>query len=55
MFELPDDPTTDPARLTVFLPTDADFAAVASLLGRQGREQKLHFRVASLPQMPPWL
>lgn len=54
VFELPDDPNTDPARLTVFLPTDAAFASIESLLGRTGREQKLHFRVASLPQMPLW-
>ena len=54
VFQLPDDPDTDPARLTVFLPTDASYASVESLLGRTGREQKLHFRVASLPQLPPW-
>jgi hypothetical protein len=54
VFQLPDDPQTEPARLTVFLPSDATFASVEALLGRTGREQKLHFRVAALPQLPPW-
>lgn len=54
VFQLPVDPQTDPARLTVLLPTDPAFTAVESLLARTGREQKLHFRVASLPQVPPW-
>lgn len=54
VFQLPDTPQSDPARLTVFLPTDPAFAAVESLLARTGRERKLHFRVATLPQVPPW-
>lgn len=54
VFELPADPQNVPARLTVFLPNDPDFPAVAALLNRSGRERKPHFRVASLAQMPPW-
>ena len=54
VFQLPTNPQTEPARLTVFLAGDAGFASLAGLLGRTGREQKLHFRAASLPQMPRW-
>ena len=54
VFELPDNPRLQPVRLTVFLPSDADYAPVEALLTRSGREQKKHFRVASLVQIPPW-
>jgi HKD family nuclease len=54
VFQLPDDPSTDPARLTVFLPTDPAYSSVESLLARTGSERKLHFRVTSLPQLPAW-
>lgn len=54
VFQLPDDPQAEPAHLTVFLPTDPGFTSVEALLGQTGREQKPHFRVATLPQLPVW-
>ena len=54
VFEPPANPKQQPLRLTVFLPSDPAYAAVKSLLGRTGREQKLHFRVPVLPQIPRW-
>ena len=54
VFEPPAHPQLQPVRLTIFLPSDANYAAVAALLARSGREQKKHFRVAALPQMPRW-
>lgn len=54
VFELPRDPNTQEVRLTVFLPSDSDYPTIEALLGRTGREQKEHFRVASLPAVPPW-
>jgi HKD family nuclease len=54
VFELPTNPQAQPLRLTVFLPSDPGYQAVEGLLARTGRDQKRHFRVNALPQVPLW-
>ncbi len=54
VFRLPRQLQLGPAQLTVFLPSDSPFSAVAALLGRSGREQKFHFRETTVSALLRW-